>query len=40
VIIPEPETPLTAGDEILAITTSESEENLRSILTGRAPDDA
>jgi trk/ktr system potassium uptake protein len=33
VIIPEPETPLLAGDEILAITTSDSEEALRSTLT-------
>ncbi|MFY9585847.1 MAG: NAD-binding protein [Actinomycetota bacterium] len=35
VIIPEPETPLTAGDEMLAITTSDSEEQLRSALIGR-----
>ncbi len=34
VIIPEPETPLTPGDEMLAITTSDSEEALRSTLTG------
>jgi trk system potassium uptake protein TrkA len=34
VIIPEPETPLIAGDEILAITTIESEELLRRTLTG------
>jgi trk system potassium uptake protein TrkA len=34
VIIPEPETPLTPGDEILAITTQESEEGLRTTLTG------
>ncbi|MGH2725820.1 MAG: potassium channel family protein [Actinomycetota bacterium] len=33
VIIPEPETPLTPGDEMLAITTSDSEEELRSALT-------
>jgi trk system potassium uptake protein len=32
VIIPEPETPLIAGDEILAITTSESEEQFRTML--------
>ena len=32
VIIPEPETPLVAGDEILAITTAESEEAFRKML--------
>jgi trk system potassium uptake protein TrkA len=37
VIIPEPETPLTAGDEILAITTADSEETLRRILMGGDP---
>ena len=34
VIIPEPETPLVAGDEMLAITTQDSEEGLRATLTG------
>jgi trk system potassium uptake protein TrkA len=34
VIIPEPETPLIAGDEILAITTQESEDAFRSMLIG------
>ena len=33
VIIPEPETPLVAGDELLAITTSESEEAFRAMMT-------
>ena len=33
VIIPEPETPLIPGDEMLAITTQDSEEALRSTLT-------
>jgi trk/ktr system potassium uptake protein len=35
VIIPEPETPLLAGDEIMAITTSDSEETFRLTLTGK-----
>ena len=34
VIIPEPETPLIPGDEMLAITTQDSEEGLRAVLTG------
>jgi len=33
VIIPEPETPLVAGDEMLAIMTSESEDAFRAMLT-------
>jgi len=33
VIIPEPETPLVAGDEMLAIMTSDSEESFRAMLT-------
>lgn len=36
VIIPEPETPLTAGDEILAIATTEAEDAFRASLTGQA----
>lgn len=36
VIIPEPETPLTSGDEILAITTREAEETLLRVLLGDA----
>ena len=34
VIIPEPETPLVAGDEILAIATTETEELFRNTITG------
>jgi trk system potassium uptake protein TrkA len=34
VIIPEPETPLVAGDEILAIATTETEEMFRKTITG------
>jgi len=34
VIIPEPETPLTAGDEILAIATTETEDMFRRTITG------
>jgi len=34
VIIPEPETPLTAGDEVLAIATTETEEMFRRTITG------
>ena len=34
VIIPEPETPLIPGDEVLAITTRDSEESLRATLIG------
>ncbi|MCA1830137.1 MAG: TrkA family potassium uptake protein [Actinomycetota bacterium] len=34
VVIPEPETPLTAGDELLAITTVDAEETLRRSLLG------
>ena len=34
VIIPEPETPLVSGDEVLAITTSEAEDLLRRSLLG------
>lgn len=34
VIIPEPETPLAAGDEVLAIATTESEEQFRRTLLG------
>jgi trk system potassium uptake protein TrkA len=34
VIIPEPETPLAAGDEVLAITTTETEDAFRRSLTG------
>ena len=34
VIIPEPETPLTAGDEVMAIATSEVEEAFRRSMTG------
>jgi trk system potassium uptake protein len=37
VIIPELETPLVAGDEILAITSQDSEEGLRAALTGTQP---
>ncbi|HEX9775546.1 MAG TPA: TrkA family potassium uptake protein [Actinomycetota bacterium] len=33
VIIPEPETPLVAGDEVLAIATTEAEEAFRQSLT-------
>jgi trk system potassium uptake protein TrkA len=36
VIIPEPETPLVQGDELLAITTSEAEESLRKAITGES----
>jgi trk system potassium uptake protein TrkA len=36
VVIPEPETPLTPGDEILAITTPNSEDQVRRTLTGEA----
>jgi trk system potassium uptake protein TrkA len=34
VIIPQPETPLTAGDEILAIATTETEDMFRRTITG------
>ena len=34
VIIPEPETPLTAGDEVLAIATTETEDMFRRTITG------
>jgi len=34
VIIPEPETPLIAGDEILAIMTADSEDAFRAMLIG------
>lgn len=34
VVIPEPETPLVEGDEILAITTTESEEAFRRTVMG------
>jgi trk system potassium uptake protein TrkA len=34
VIIPEPETPLTAGDEILAIATTETEDMFRRTISG------
>jgi hypothetical protein len=34
VIIPEPETPLAAGDEILAIATTETEDMFRRTITG------
>ena len=37
VIIPEPETPLMAGDEILAIATTEVEEAFRNSLSGYGP---
>jgi trk system potassium uptake protein TrkA len=37
VIIPEPETPLSAGDEILAIATTDAEEAFRQSLTGPTP---
>jgi trk system potassium uptake protein TrkA len=36
VIIPEPETPLAAGDEILAIATSEVEDQFRRTMMGEA----
>jgi trk system potassium uptake protein TrkA len=36
VIIPEPETPLVAGDEILAIATTETEELFRKTITGES----
>jgi trk system potassium uptake protein TrkA len=36
VIIPEPETPLTAGDEILAITTADTEDQFRRTMMGEA----
>ncbi|MGZ4104184.1 MAG: potassium channel family protein [Actinomycetota bacterium] len=35
VIIPEPETPLTAGDEILAIATTETEDLFRRSMMGQ-----
>jgi trk system potassium uptake protein TrkA len=39
VVIPQPETQLVAGDELLAIATAETEESLRSaILGGAAPE--
>jgi trk system potassium uptake protein TrkA len=34
VIIPEPETPLAAGDEVLAIATTETEDLFRRTITG------
>jgi hypothetical protein len=34
VIIPEPETPLVAGDEVLAIATTETEDMFRRTITG------
>ncbi|HJT36902.1 MAG TPA: TrkA C-terminal domain-containing protein, partial [Actinomycetota bacterium] len=34
VIIPEPETPLAAGDEILAIATTDTEDMFRRTITG------
>lgn len=34
VIIPEPETPLVAGDEVMAITTTEAEEAFRQSMMG------
>jgi len=36
VIIPEPETPLTAGDEILAITTTDTDDQFRRTIIGEA----
>jgi trk system potassium uptake protein TrkA len=35
VVIPEPETPLAAGDELLAITTNEVEDQFRRVVTGQ-----
>ncbi len=37
VVIPQPETRLTAGDEIIAISTPEAEESLRVSLLGDSP---
>ena len=37
VVIPQPETQLVAGDEILAIATQEAEERLRAALMGDPP---
>jgi trk system potassium uptake protein TrkA len=37
VVIPQPETQLVAGDEILAIATQEAEERLRAALMGESP---
>jgi Trk K+ transport system NAD-binding subunit len=34
VVIPQPETTLVAGDEIMAIATQEAEERLRATLLG------
>jgi Trk K+ transport system NAD-binding subunit len=34
VVIPQPETQLVAGDEIMAIATQEAEESLRGALMG------
>jgi trk system potassium uptake protein TrkA len=36
VVIPQPETQLVAGDEILAIATQEAEDQLRAALMGEA----
>jgi trk system potassium uptake protein TrkA len=37
VLIPQPETPLASGDELMAITTSEAEEALTKAVIGDAP---
>jgi trk system potassium uptake protein TrkA len=39
VVIPQPETKLVAGDEIMAIATNEAEPRLRAALLGQEPDD-